>query len=35
MRTYSDDDDLLAIDYAILQLILPQIRGNGKSLELH
>jgi len=31
MRTYSDDDDLLAIDYAILQLILPQIRGNGKK----
>lgn len=31
MRTYSDDDDLLALDYAIMQLILPQIRGNGKN----
>lgn len=31
MRAYSDDNDVLALDYAILQLILPQIRGNGKN----
>ncbi|GAA5009279.1 hypothetical protein GCM10023206_16330 [Acinetobacter puyangensis] len=33
MRTYSDDNDVLALDYAILQLILPQIRGNGKNFS--
>lgn len=31
MREFSTDDDLLAIDYAILQLILPLLRGHGKS----
>ena len=31
MREVSTDDDLLAIDYAILQLILPLLRGHGKS----
>ena len=31
MRAYSDDNDVLALDYAVLQLILPQIRGNGKN----
>ena len=31
MRAYSDDNDVLALDYAILQLILPQIRGNGQN----
>lgn len=33
MRAYSDDNDVLALDYAILQLILPQIRGNGKNFS--
>ena len=33
MRAYSDDNDVLALDYAVLQLILPQIRGNGKSFS--
>lgn len=31
MREFSTDDVLLAIDYAILQLILPLLRGHGKS----
>ena len=31
MREVSTDDDLLAIDYAILQLVLPLLRGHGKS----
>lgn len=31
MREFSTDDDLLAIDYAILQMILPLLRGHGKS----
>lgn len=31
MREFSSDDDLLAIDYAILQMILPLLRGHGKS----
>ena len=33
MRAYSDDNDVLALDYAVLQLILPQIRGNGKNFS--
>lgn len=31
MREVSTDDDLLAIDYALLQLVLPLVRGHGKS----
>lgn len=31
MREVSTDDDLLAIDYALLQLVLPLLRGHGKS----
>ena len=31
MREFSTDDDLLAIDYAILQMILPLLRGHGKG----
>lgn len=31
MREFSTDDDLLAIDYAILQMILPLLRGHGKA----
>ncbi|MBO6224507.1 MAG: ATP-binding protein, partial [Psychrobacter sp.] len=31
MREFSTDDELLAIDYAILQMILPLLRGHGKS----
>lgn len=31
MREFSNDDDLLAIDYAILQMILPLLRDHGKS----
>ena len=31
MREVSTDDDLLAIDYAILQLVLPLLRGHGKN----
>lgn len=33
MRESSTDDELLALDYAILQLILPLIRGHGKSFK--
>lgn len=33
MRSYSDDNDILAMDFAILQLVLPQIRGNGKPFS--
>lgn len=33
MRSYSDDNDIMAIDFAILQLILPQIKGNGKPFS--
>lgn len=33
MRAYSDDNDVLALDYAVLQLVLPQIRGNGKNFS--
>lgn len=31
MRECSTDDDFLAIDYAILQFILPLLRGHGKN----
>lgn len=31
MREFSEDDELLAIDFAILQLILPLLRGHGRS----
>lgn len=33
MRRYSDDNDTLAMDFAVLQLILPKIRGNGKPFS--
>lgn len=33
MRESSTDDELLALDYAILQLILPLIRGHGKNFK--
>ena len=26
-----ESDDLIALDYAVLQHILPQVRGNGKK----
>lgn len=31
MREFSEDDELLAVDFAILQLILPLLRGHGRS----
>lgn len=33
MREFSTDDELLALDYAILQLILPLLRGHGKNFN--
>lgn len=33
MREFSTDDELLALDYAVLQLILPLLRGYGKSFS--
>lgn len=33
MRESSTDDELLALDYAILQLVLPLLRGHGKSFK--
>lgn len=33
MRLFSTDNDLLAIDYAIIQLILPLVRGYGKNFQ--
>lgn len=33
MRESSTDDELLALDYAILQFILPLLRGHGKSFR--
>lgn len=31
MREFSTDDEWLALDYAVLQLILPLLRGHGKK----
>lgn len=31
MREFSIDEELLALDYAILQLVLPLLRGHGKN----
>lgn len=33
MREYSTDEELLALDYATLQLILPLLRGHGRSFS--
>ena len=33
MREFSTDDELLALDYAILQFILPLLRGHGKNFS--
>lgn len=33
MREFSADDELLALDYAVLQLILPLLRGHGKKFS--
>lgn len=33
MRLFSTDNELLAIDYAILQMILPLVRGHGKNFQ--
>lgn len=33
MREFSADEDLLAFDYATLQLILPLIKGHGKNFK--
>ena len=33
MREASSDDDSLALDYAILQLVLPLVRGHGRNFN--
>lgn len=33
MREFSTDEELLALDYAVLQLILPLLRGHGKNFS--
>lgn len=33
MREFSADDELLALDYAILQLVLPLLRGHGNKFS--